>query len=375
MGAGQSLLNKSAVDVFKPELNDLNNLVTNMITSKNKFINPDYNFLFEGVCSKYTVIWDKELSKHLKVDLENLSGSIYLVPKNDKITEEITKESLCNKISKHYVKVLYILSLVKTVYDLEHAGDNSIAGIMQRNVNIVNNIMELHFCSIPHKQYNKQPSDKIDFENLQGFKMFVEHFLTPIERRAFLDQFKSVFARKPRHKIVDAICSDSLVPLDMYEKMYAERFGKTDKKIKCKPQTEIKEDGTVNKKKERKTVDLMFEIVADNPVLHTNYCMSHKKYIIPLDNSNNDATHVLKVYNDMHKHYTENVDGVLSILYKIIEKESESKYKLKNISSDELQEIVNEVKQKIVIFYIQSIVDYQELLDVAKEIPNIQATA
>jgi hypothetical protein len=367
MGIGSSSLNKSTKNVFAKELKNLDDIVSKVITTDDKFIDPNYNFLYSDTCNKYTILWQKQLDSHLKVDLENLSGSIYLVPKKDNITNtpdkvDISKQDLCNKISKHYMKILYIFSLIKTVYDLEHAGDDSIAGIMQRNVKVVGDVMEINYCSIPHKDYEVQPSDKIDFGYLQGFKLFVEHFLTPIERYAFLEQFKAVFARQPRHKVIDAICQDSLVPLDAYEKLYEDRFKKSDKKIKCDPDVH---------KKQKNTIDLMFQVVADNPILHTHYCYSQKKLIIPLNSSDKGVREVVKIYEDMHKNYVKNVDDILKILYKIVERESNDKYKLKNISSENLQAIIKEVKQNIVLFYIQSIVDYQVLLDAAKTIPNL----
>jgi hypothetical protein len=371
MGAGSSNLNKSMKNVFSTELEKINDIVSKVITKDDKFIDANYNFLFEETCSKYTVIWEKQLGKHLKVDLDNLSGSIYLVEKKDNITNtpdnvDISKQDLCNKISKHYIKILYIFSLIKTVYDLEHAGDDSIAGIMQRNVKIIgDDIMELNYCSVPHKDYDIQPSDKINFDYLQGFKLFVEHFLTPIERYAFLEQFKAIFARQPRHKVIDAICQDSLVPLDAYEKLYSKKFEKTDKKLTCNAERH-------NVKKERKTVDLMFEVVADNPILHTQFCFSHKKLVIPLKSNDKETRKVEELYKDMHKNYVNNVDNILKILYKIVDRESEDKYVLKNISSDDLEIIIKEVKQNIVLFYMQSIVDYQVLLDGAKSIPNIK---
>jgi hypothetical protein len=369
MGAGQSLLNKSLKNVFSEELSTLTDIVNNIITPDGKFTNPDYNFLFEEVCSKYTILWEKELNKHLKVDLENFAGSIYLIPKKDLISVEeqkieVSKQDLCQKISKHYIKLLYVFSLIKTVYDLEHAGDDSIAGIMQRNVKIVNDIMEISYCSIPQKDYDLQPGNKINFEHLQGFKVFVEHFLTPLERRAFLEQFRAIFARKPRHKIVDAICHDALVPLDEYEAIYADRLKG---KIHCK-------EGTPSRKQGDTHLDLMFEVSMDNPILHTHFCFSHKKLIVPIKGSDENTKQVYMLYRKMHQNYTQNVDNVVNILYKIIDKKGKQ-FTLKNISSQELHDIITEVKRNIIKFYVQSIVDFQNLLDVAKTIPNITDSA
>ena len=366
MGAGQSQLNKSMNNVFSKELLQLNTIINNVLSSDDKFVNSNYNFLFEDVCNKYTIVWEKELNKHLKVNLENLSGAIFLVPKKDLLVSEedeteITKQELCSKISKHYLKILYILSLIKHVYDLEGNGDNSLAGIISRNIHITSNTMELQFCSIPHKDYDSQHSDKIDFGNLQGLKLLTEHFLTPVEKYAFIEQLKNIFSRKPRHKLIDSICHDALVPLDKYNKIYSQKFKNT---IVC--------DKKSSRIPRQKNVDLMFEVVADNPILHTRYCFSKKRLIIPIDKSDSHVRHLLKLHDTMNTNYMNNVESVLAVLQMLVEKNKNGEFSLKNISNEELQSIVKDVKRTVIIFYIQSIVDYHVLLDYAKSIPNIK---
>lgn len=369
MGAGSSTLNKSVKNVFSAELTGLNEVINKVLTPDGKFVNPNYNFLFEDVCSKYTVLWEKELNKHLKVDLENLAGSIYLVPKKDLIVSddkqiEVTKQDLCTKISKHYIKILYILTLIKTVYDLENDGDNSIAGITQRNIRIVDNIMELNFCSIPHKDYDLQSADKINFEHLEGLGMFVDHFLTPVEKYAFLEQFKGVFARKPRQKVIDAICHDALVPLDEYNKVYKRKFNKD---IVCDtPQRTLS--------KRTKQIDLMFDVAAFNPILHSHFCFSHKKLVIPLNRTDADTKTLKKLNEEMYEHYVQNVERILGIVDKLVTKTNDN-YELKNISNEELENIVKDVKRTIMIFYIQAIVDFHVILDFAKDMPSIDVSS
>jgi hypothetical protein len=391
MGAGKSTLNKSKKHVFENELKTMDEIVSKIITSDNKFINQDYNFLFQDTCSRYTLMYENELNKHVKVDLENLHSSIYLIPKkevvklekgnekeNEKIKEEqekeqkkdnVTKSELCSRIARHYMKILYLFSLIKTVYDLEHLGDDSIAGIMHRNIKQIGDVIEISFCSIPHKDYDLKPSDKINFDYLQGFKIFIENFLTPVERYAFLEQFKAIFGRRSRQKIVDGICSDSLVPLDDYERVYKYRFRKEGYRLSCK-HLENDDKSEEKKHKYRKDIDLMFPISENNPILHTHYCMSHKKYIITANKSVSQISEVFSLYRKMHENYKKNIDDVIAILLKLVEKEGSDNYKLKNISNEELQEIIKETKQKIVLFYIQSIVDYQIILDIANTIPE-----
>ena len=148
MGINQSLPNKTS-NVFSKELEKMNEIVNKLITKEARFVNPNYNFLYEDVCRNYTILWEKELGKHLKIDLENISGSIYLLPKKDMVSSpeeriHISKQELCEKISKHYVKIMYVITLIKEVFDLEMDGDNSIAGIMKRNIKVVDDILEIN---------------------------------------------------------------------------------------------------------------------------------------------------------------------------------------------------------------------------------------
>jgi virulence-associated protein VapD len=250
------------------------------------------------------------------------------------------------------------------VYDLEGYGDNSLAGIVERNVRVneTSNTMEISFCSIPHKDYDTQHSDKIDFSNLEGMDIFVRHFLTPTEKYAFIEQLKQLFARKPRHKVVDAICHDALVSIETYNEIYKTKYdtpitcGQNDKKIPKKP----------------RNLDLMFEIVADNPIMHSKYCFSRRKLIFLMDKKTPQVKKVVELYDRFHENYNKNVDGIIQVLNKIVEKNKQGSFTLKNITSEELQAIIKEVKQTVIIFYVQSIVDYQVLLDAAKDIPDVK---
>ena len=363
MGASQSspLANTQVSDVFQKELSVVNEIVGAMLTQDNNFADPSYNFLHEDVCQAYTMVWEKDLDKHLKVDLDNLHGSIYIVPKKD-IVDDVEnnvrahKHDLCKDISSHYLKILYIITLIKRVYDLENNGDHSIAGIMERNVKIVDGVMQISYCSIPHKDYvTHGQTANIDFKNLEGLHVFVESFLTPVEKHVFVEQLKAVFARKQRYRIEDMVCNDTLVTLDDYNYIYANKFKKD---FDC---------SNAHRYRRQHTVDLMFEIGPNNPILHSQYCYSKKDLFIPLLNAKNNphVNAIVEIYKGMRKHYIDNVGLILELLGKLVTKDSTNTYKLKDISSTQLEEIVTELKRIIIMFYVQSIVDFQVLLDYA----------
>lgn len=364
MGAGQSTAaspaNTKPNGVFHDELIKLNTIVDAVMTDDERFVDSNYNFLFEDVCQNYTMVWEKELDKHMKVDLESVHGSIYIVPKKDIVDDEAnntraSKNDLCKEIAKHYIKVLYVIALIKRVYDLENSGDNSIAGIMERNIKIVDGVMQINYCSIPHKDYVSQgTASDVDFSNLEGLYVFVENFLTPVERHVFVEQLKAVFARKQKYRVEEMVCNDTLVTLAEYNNLYKRRY---DKEFTCSKVHEFRREHSV---------DLMFEIAANNPVMHSKHCFSRKQVLIPLTNALKDAKikTLVETYKEMRQNYVNNVEMVLAILGRLIIKDQDQ-YKLKDIDSAELEAVVHELKRVVIMFYVQSVVDFQSMLDYA----------
>lgn len=365
MGAGQSVAAASPANtkpngVFHEELIKLNTIVDAVMTDDERFIDSNYNFLFEDVCQNYTMVWEKELDKHMKVDLETVHGSIYIVPKKDIVDDvanntRASKNDLCKEISKHYIKILYVIALIKRVYDLENSGDNSIAGIMERNIKIVDGVMQINYCSIPHKDYVSQgTASDVDFSNLEGLYVFVENFLTPVERHVFVEQLKAVFARKQKYRVEEMVCNDALVTLGEYNHLYKRRY---DKEFTCTKVHEFRKEHSV---------DLMFEIAANNPVMHSKHCFSRKQVMIPLTNALKDAKikTLVDTYKEMRQNYVNNVEMVLALLGRLIIKDQDQ-YKLKDIDSAELEAVVHELKRVVIMFYVQSVVDFQAMLDYA----------
>ena len=138
-------------NIFEKELSKMNILINDIISNDDLFKNKEYNFLSQDVCENYQVVLEEELSKHLKLDIKSLGASLYIIPKHTDDTDikltkyKLTKKEVCNKISNHYIKILYIMCLVKYVYNLEKSGDLSIAGIIFRNIKIVDDMMQIYF--------------------------------------------------------------------------------------------------------------------------------------------------------------------------------------------------------------------------------------
>jgi hypothetical protein len=119
---------------------------------------------------------------------------------------------------------------------------------------------------------------------------------------------------------------------------------------------------------ERK-VSLYMRIEKDNPVFLKEYCFNTKKALVKIDTPTGKI--IVNAFKTMQKNYKNNVKNVENLLNRLVARSGDT-YELKDITKQELDSIVNEVKSTIKVFFIQSIMDYQHLLDLAKNNQTIQ---
>jgi hypothetical protein len=348
---GNHISGHSKENVFEKELFKLNQIVSDIIDSNDIFKNKYYNFLSEDICQEYQVVLEEELSKHLKLDIKTLGASLYIIPKSedstDKLTKfNLTKQEICNKISNHYIKILYILCLVKYVYNLEKHGDLSIIGIIFRNIKIIDDMMQIHFCSLPHKKYSEN-TFKIDFGQLEGLKFFTEFFLTPKESSEFIGLLRAILARSNPQKINNLIC-DFKSDFNKLEEMYNSHYNK---KLKC-----------------QRGGNLHLYVEKDNPIFLSEYCAASIKIVIKLNTEKGKK--IYEFYKQMHANYQSNIASIQKILDKLVVK-SNNQFELRDITKKDLDNLIQETKSIIKLFYYKSILDFQKLLDMAKDAPNI----
>lgn len=390
MGNSTSKLNHKTV--FEKELPKINTLINDIINDKDIFKNKQYNFLSQDICQNYQVILEEELSKYLKLDIKNLGASLYIIPKNadadnhDKLTKyKLTKAQVCEKISNHYIKILYIMCLVKYVYNLEMSGDLSIAGIVFRNIKIVDDMMQIYFCGMPHKQYENQKAThnpaKIDFSKLEGMKFFTHYFLDPEESYTFINILKNILARSSSNKIKQSMCEylseHGAKDYSALEKLYKIRY--PNEKLNCARQSKHQSGGTGPVASptaapvtthSAHAAKLFLYIEKDNPIFLSDYCAAPIKLVVKLNTP--EGKKLLAYYKKMLTTYEQNIASIYSYLVRMVHKNSHSKiYELKDIDKHELDSIIHDIKLKIKEFYIQSIFDFQNLLDMAKTTPNI----
>lgn len=372
MGASSSRESPTQ-NVFEKELRGINDIVNKIVSNDNTFINKEYNFLSSDVCNKYQIVLESELSKHLKVHLAEFGSNIYVIPKDDAPTHtKMTKARICESISNHYVSILYILCLIKYVYNLENNGDRSFGGIIFRNVKIVNNMMQVMFCNTDQKEVGTK---SVNLSNLDGFKFFTKFFLSKDESKSFMKLMRAILGRKNKSIVKTAICeavqNKSLTAQEanmlavLYERNYGEAFS-------CKKATKVADVASeeVNTVKREREIDTSIFIQKGNPVFLKNYCNVIDNHSV--DITTKEGRVVKNQYDIMIKNYKKNIDEVHTILQKLVTRQSNGNYTLVDIDGETLKHIIHITKQAVRKFFLQSILDYQHLLDLAKNTPNVK---
>lgn len=374
MGNTKSVVNALPnQNVFEKELNGLNQIITAIITQNNEYISKNYDFKSQSQCSQYTLLLESSLKKHLKVELKNLKDSIFMIPTKDLVSindKYMSKENMCDVISKHYSNILDLLVTIKMVYDIEHNGDNSLAGITLRNVRFHNDsIMEINYCDMaqkPIKQTAGQDSSTmLDFSELSGLKIFTEKILTKQEKNALLRNIKNIFAKKDMNKVsAVALCGDELLDAKDYQAILN---GHINPKMTCKKELKSQFDDALHAKNH----NLLVKVVKENPILHTELCGSKQRMIIPLNGKSKEVKEVIGLYNKMRDDYVKNLNAILNIVKQLVDTSDGGKtYSLQHIDNKMLQSLTAQCKKHISIFYMQSILNYHRLFNKAKELPN-----
>lgn len=363
-------------NVFQKELRGINDIVNKILNEDNTFKNREYNFLSQDICNKYQIVLENELSKHLKIQLAEFGTSIYVIPKEDNPPRvKMTKAQICERISNHYISILYVLSLVKYVYNIENNGDRSFGGIIFRNIKIVNNLMEVMFCDTDQKDFNdaKNPN-RVNLSKLDGFKFFTQYFLSKEESKAFMKLMRSILGRKPKAIVRNAICeciqnkTISKSESDILNVLFLRNYGEA---FRCAKSPAIEPDIYKLEKEEReREIDTTVFVTKGNPVFLRNFCNNIDNRVV--DITTKEGKEVKRHYDIMMSSYRKNIDEVFSILSRLVVRSPTGEYNLIDIDGETLTNIINATKVAVRKFFFQSILDYQHLLDMVKNTPNVK---
>jgi hypothetical protein len=290
--------------------------------------------LLRNNCSSLVLLDKFKLRKLPRVKIDKQYVFIF---KDDVHQKE--KFHMCTTLSKHYKTILKLVYGIKLIYDSEYVGANSIAGIVNKNMNFTKtDEFEILFCSSKQTSYG---STKLDFSNLTGLQFFIDEILSASEKTRFLNQFQSMLnsPKQNAKKLEEWICSDILVPQHINEKLH---------------QTTVSCGGKI-----------MLTVREQNPIFSSRSCATLSKYKVKTNKQ------ILKELRNFENHYDKNLTKLSDILNQIIRRDNKNKVFITDLSYPFIKQIERSFKINVIVFFMQSIADYKNIFNIVKAIkPN-----
>jgi hypothetical protein len=229
---------------------------------------------------------------------------------------------------------------------------------------------------MPQKDYSHNTKDnKIDFGTLEGMSFFVNYVMDKEEGKAFVDVLKAILSRSPRGEVRKNVCGMlaqkklDVTLVRQVEQAFKDKYGS---ELQCGTTT----PATLQQQQfepliNRKLPNLFMHVERNNPVFLKDYCHNVNDVIVKVDNAKNKV--VLSAFKKMQQNYKSNISNIERLMDKLVVRTGGSgQFELRDIGKPELDIIVEDVKSTIKLFYIQSIFDFQNLLDIAKNNQNIE---
>lgn len=346
MGLSQSKTNFK--ETFHNEITILNTYLNNIITVNGLEPNAEYKVSYENLCEKFTYVIERKLHKHQKVYIEELRDNVIIIPRNN-TNKNINKSEICSAIANHYNRVLKLVHAMRWIIDIENNSKYSISGIGIQNINqIESGLVEVQYCD--SRQYhnnvfkkNGLKSRKLDLSQLSGFKILMNDILSKDESYVF-SKLMSGLLRSKRLKITQA------------DKLIMKEFGSFNDEILTMDK-ELQKGGNL----------LQFDVSEKNMIFSNETCYVQKKYIVQKSKSleaklNKQENDVINMIKEMYK-----VLGELTI-------NTDDGVEFKVLTHAELNKIELKLKRLFMIFYLQSIVNYNIILDTVEKMPNLNST-
>lgn len=357
---------ESIEDVFKKDYEQINDTINKILNNDDEFIDSQYNFFKPDVCSKYTVGLSSDLSKHLKVEIGKLSDTLYFIPNTEvvhfKNNKMYSKTELCNIVASHYVKVLYVISTIKQVFDIENKGKSSLMSVIMSNINvsISPRSIEIIFCDDDQKDPQQQ-SHLVNFANLKGFEFFCKTLLSKEEKNAFLFQFQSMFGSDNWTNMLDALsCGDVLFTNTEYASMY--------KELPWKKTCDVQIAKKYREYQQYKDASIAFKVSKNTPILAKEYCQRPGSFLITAEKQPKEYKTLLKMHDKMVQNYKAGVKNIMRILDELTVKDKTGKYAVRHLTDTQLQITTTKAKKMISSFYLTSMLNYKIMLNYAKTI-------
>jgi hypothetical protein len=225
---------------------------------------------------------------------------------------------------------------------------------------------------MPQKDYSQSTKhNKIDFGTLEGMSFFVNYVMDKDEGKAFVDVLRSLLSRGSRSEVKKSVCGMlsqkkmDVALIRQAEQAFKDKYGSD---LQCA----ASETSEHHMPQNHKLPNLFMRVESNNPVFLKDYCYNVNEVIVKTDDSKSKV--VTNSFKKMQQNYKANIANIERLLNKLVIKTSNNGniYELRDIDKPSLDIIVDDVKSTIKLFYIQSIFDFQNLLDVAKNNHNIE---
>lgn len=334
----------------------LNNICYSLITRNNTFIDP-----------KYTL----NLNKYSKEELNNIHKSLGLNPQS--------KTETIKSITQYYTTIFNIIITVVNVYDLEGGGKYSITGIIQRNIALTNGILKISFCKEEQFDYiNNTRISGVNFNKLRGINK-LSLIMNNSELLTFEKHLKELFKHRDKRyeELETSVCDmDTTFNTQTFRDIYENTKGIY---MDCKKYKRF------NNVKNTQP-DFIMSIPTFSPIFENNKCINKQSIVFNLDNKQfrkyNKKLYFL--YNLLIENYNTNVSDVINTLTKILNINNNKgpqrgggleqviyDVSIKIVTMKELNIIVKELKIVIMKLYVQSLLDYYNLIDYALTLKGV----
>ena len=322
MGQIQSIDNSK----INKEMYKINKIINDIITTAttNSYYSKCYNM---------EIININQLYKFKKIEVSKIEN-LLLIPKS----EISTKKEYCDKIVSHYKRILQLIHCIKQIYDLENNGKNSISAIISKNINVDDKRIKLLSCE--SYQTDVQFFQRgVNFSQLSGFDFFVKNILTDSESKLFLNQAQVMLDKYDKKKLKKYVCKDLIVDTNQHSNIHKEKFN-------C-----YQGGGR----------DIYIKVNRENPVFNWNTCSRLQTY------QSEPLKHIVSLIKESRRNYINNLNQVLGMLNQMVYYDkSAKKYNLKPLNYYHLNQIEIKLKQIVIIFFMQSLADYKNILNTIK---------
>ena len=148
--------------------------------------------------------------------------------------------------------------------------------------------------------------------------------------------------------------------LDKYDKKELKKYVCKDLIVDVKQHSNIHKDKFVCYQ-QGGGQDIYIKVNKENPVFNWNTCSRSKTY------QSEPLKQIVTLLKSHKRNYINNLNQVLSLLGEMVYYDkSAKKYNLKQIPYYQLNQIETKLKQVVIIFFMQSLADYKNILNTIK---------